>query len=175
MRKKLGNQKGFTLIEMMMVIAVIGILAAVLIPKIQGVKDNSKLAGVDANARQVQAYVTGLIQRYQNATSGTASAQQTAFANSVVAAADSLENPFTNNTGAVIAVAGAMNTTKAVTVGNSASVTAPTADEDNAGMIYVSYTQTGSGTTAAPYKINKVTITPYDNLGAPMAAIEVTP
>ena len=39
------NRKGFTLIELMMVIAVIGILAVVLIPKISGVKDSANLAG----------------------------------------------------------------------------------------------------------------------------------
>ncbi|NTW04847.1 MAG: hypothetical protein HGA27_01835 [Peptococcaceae bacterium] len=159
---------------MMMVIAVIGILAAVLIPKIQGVKDNSKMAGVDANVRQTQAYVSGMIQRYQNTTSGTAAAQQTSFANTVVSATGSLENPFTNETGAVAAAT--MDTTVAVTVANAKTVTAPTAtDADNEGMIFVGYEQTGSGTVADPYKIDKVIITPYDNSGAPMAATEVTP
>ncbi|MEG6616275.1 type II secretion system protein [Peptococcaceae bacterium 1198_IL3148] len=35
----------------MMVIAVIGILAAVLVPKMGGLKDNAKLAGVESNVR----------------------------------------------------------------------------------------------------------------------------
>lgn len=61
-RKKLfGQKKGFTLIELMIVIAIIGILALVLIPQASKMRDNARLAGVDANMRIVQAQAEAVI------------------------------------------------------------------------------------------------------------------
>lgn len=58
------NRKGFTLIEMMIVIAVIAILAAVLIPKSGLVQNTAKESGVEANARVVQGIIEGMMPRY---------------------------------------------------------------------------------------------------------------
>jgi len=51
--KKL-NKKGFTLIELMIVLAIIAILAVVLVPKAGQMKDNAKNAGVMTNVNAVR-------------------------------------------------------------------------------------------------------------------------
>lgn len=59
--EKRKREAGFTLIELMIVIAVIGILAVVLVPKVGGIKTQAKAAGIDVNMRTAQAYVAGRI------------------------------------------------------------------------------------------------------------------
>lgn len=68
-RKKDG---GFTLIELMIVIAVIGILAVVLVPKVGSIKTQAKSAGVDTNVRVVEGFVQSRISYWAN--NGTAPA-----------------------------------------------------------------------------------------------------
>lgn len=66
------NRKGFTLIEIMIVVAIIGILALVLVPKIAGMKDQAKLAGMDTNLRVTEAIVQKVINDYTTAGTGLA-------------------------------------------------------------------------------------------------------
>ena len=55
---------GFTLIELMIVIAVIGILAVVLVPKMTSAKDSAKNAGVITNAKSVEAFVVANLDKW---------------------------------------------------------------------------------------------------------------
>lgn len=51
--QKIKNKKGFTLIELIVVIAVIAILAAVLIPRFAGFTEDANSSGAISNARNV--------------------------------------------------------------------------------------------------------------------------
>ncbi|WP_430886418.1 type II secretion system protein [Fusibacter sp. JL216-2] len=67
-RKKM-NKKGFTLVELMIVIAVLGILAAIAVPRLTGVTDMARRQADESTAQailtDVSAYVMG------NAPTGT--------------------------------------------------------------------------------------------------------
>lgn len=59
--KKLGNKKGFTLVELIVVIAIIGVLAVVLVPKLGGFGDKAKGAGALTEAKQVATAADSLL------------------------------------------------------------------------------------------------------------------
>lgn len=157
MFKRLKGQRGFTLIELMIVIAVIAILATVLIPRSGLVQDSAKEAGVEVNARIVQGLTEGMSHRY---TAGVD--LRNALINKIngggLASASPVQNPFTLKTGAAATLPG----TVAVVVTN---LVAPATATANKGSIWV---QVADGVPA------NITITPYDRNGMAIAGGAIT-
>ena len=55
---KLRNKKGFTLVELIVVIAILGVLAGIAVPKVMGYVDNAKTNTDSANVRMLEGAAT---------------------------------------------------------------------------------------------------------------------
>ncbi|MFZ5646929.1 MAG: type IV pilin protein [Bacillota bacterium] len=165
------NRKGFTLIELMMVVAVIGILALVLIPKVGGTKDQAKLAGVESNMRIVQSVVEGNIMRYQHKGDSNLST----FAAKIVSGLSDVTNPYTNVSGAVsdsTATTAAIDTNYAVTVNNTDNPGVAANNAANKGSVLVIIDEEQ---VSSKYSIKEVKIYGYDEKGNVLPVVSVKP
>lgn len=61
LKEKIKKKKGFTLIELIIVVAIIAILAALVIPKLMGTQENSKKKADIANAKIIHDTVAKLM------------------------------------------------------------------------------------------------------------------
>ncbi len=126
------NHKGFTLIELMVVVVIIGILAAIALPNFLSMQDRAKEAEVKSNCHAIQLAVEG--HKVLNA------GNKPALANIIIEAR--MKNPYISaNTGVA-----------AVTAENLPAIPA---FNSNSGIVkgQVGYTQDMGGTSGNPYII----------------------
>jgi type IV pilus assembly protein PilA len=147
------NRKGFTLIEMMIVIAVIAILAAVIIPKSGLVQNAAKESGVEANARVVQ----GIVEREKVRAVDANSLRDTLKEKLTD---DAIQNPFTNKLGS--------NTEETIS-GDYAVAIATTTDGTKPAADAVDTTKNSGVVAVSIYEdLSVVKITPYGKDGSPI-------
>ncbi|WP_434511776.1 type II secretion system protein [Desulfitobacterium sp. AusDCA] len=143
---KRRKDSGFTLIELMIVIAVIGILAVVLVPKVGGVKTAAKSSGLETNIRTVQAYAESRIDTWSKNSS-----DQTTVASDINSALGyDLKSPYNNSS-----------------AGFSTSDPEGTSFSPASGTVCVKVA--GSGSTYT------VTLYAYDNNSAQYDTVDVKP
>lgn len=137
---KRKKDEGFTLIELMIVIAVIGILAVVLIPKIGNVKTAAKLTGVQSNFQSTIATLQAGQSTFAGATDSGAALTGSVFnyltsssvgygnaASITTATSTSMTNPITGKVG--VADTGTVTTassTPAIVINAALTGTPPT-------------------------------------------------
>ena len=76
-RKRLSNRKGFTLVELLVVISIIGILSAIAVPKFTSANDAARGAKLQADLRTIDSAVAIAIAQGKTVTAGDLAAPVT--------------------------------------------------------------------------------------------------
>jgi len=139
---KKASKKGFTLIELMIVLAIIAILAMVLIPKAGNFKSQAKNSGVATNVNTVRAYLENKVMDnfILDSTATTDSAKGiTALStklDTVFTGTDDIKNPLNNDSSTDTASAASASAAPAILiVSDGTSVT----DSNNLGSVVIVY------------------------------------
>ena len=102
MRKRFGNQVGFTLIEMLIVIIILGILAAVIIPQVTVSTEDAKLSTLKTNLTGMRSTIEIYYAQHNNVYPGLLSTTVAGTTNNAVDAASAFVDQlttYTENTG----------------------------------------------------------------------------
>ena len=170
---KRRKDQGFTLIELMIVIAVIGILAIVLVPKVGTIKTQAKGAGIETNVRMVQGYLQSKASKWVDQKDTTENVVAKDIYNAFNNSGDNekMKNPFSQkdsigvDTGLVTG-APALATDNALQIRTSFSPTDATVS--HGATVVVVPTSTATGTV-------NLTVYGLDNAGAVATTVVVTP
>ena len=81
-KKRLSNRKGFTLVELLVVVAILGILAAIAIPRFTSANETARGAKIQADLRTIESAAS----LYQASAGATAAAIATLVSANLLAA-----------------------------------------------------------------------------------------